>query len=164
MQNKISEVLLQNWDYCMDVEDWSPPLRDALDGVDHVQASWKPQGEEGNSIWETINHLTYYKERLLRKLKGLEQLPDLENNTATFTVTESGEDAWQNAVAKLKKVHADLREIIEALEEGAYDWGGSGHAPGEEVMSLILHDAYHTGQIVLLRKLQGSWPSQRSFN
>ena len=164
MHNKISDVLLQNWDYCMDVEDWSPPLSDALDGVDSQNAIWKPQGEAANSIWETVNHLTYYKERLLRKLKGQEQSPDLGSNDDTFTVTEAGEAAWQNAISRLKKVHADLREIIEALEEGAYDWGGSGHAPGEEVMSLILHDAYHTGQIVLVRKLQGSWPSRRSFN
>lgn len=164
MQNKISEVLLQNWDYAMNIEDWSPPLSDALNGVSSEQALWKPQGAAGNSIWETVNHLTYYKERLLRKLKGLPKLPDLESNDATFTVTESGDEAWQQAVDKLKSVHADLRVIIEALEEGAYDWGGSGHAPGEEVMSLILHDAYHTGQIVLVRKLQGSWPSNRQFN
>ncbi|AKG33648.1 DinB family protein [Paenibacillus durus] len=164
MQNKISEVLLQNWDYAMDQEDWSPPLKNALDGVSSEQALWKPQGEAANSIWETVNHLTYYKDRLLRKLKGLPNPPYLESNDATFTVTESGEEAWGQAVSRLKKVHADLREIIEALEEGAYDWGGSGHAPGEEVMSLILHDAYHTGQIVLVRKLQGSWPSKRSFN
>ncbi|AIQ11725.1 DinB family protein [Paenibacillus durus] len=164
MQNKISEVLLQNWDYAMDQEDWAPPLKDALDGVSSEQALWKPQGEAANSIWETVNHLTYYKDRLLRKLKGLPSPPYLESNDATFTVTESGEEAWEKAVSHLKKVHADLREIIEALGEGAYNWGGSGHAPGEEVMSLILHDAYHTGQIVLVRKLQGSWPSKRSFS
>ncbi|WP_054939193.1 DinB family protein [Paenibacillus ihuae] len=163
MQNKISDVLLENWDYAMDIEDWAPPLSAALEGVNAEQASWKP-GAAGNSIWETVNHLTYYKERLLIKLKGLPKLPDLESNDATFTVTENGEEAWGQAVAKLKSVHASLREIIEALEEGAYDWGGSGHAPGEEVMSLILHDCYHTGQIVLVRKLQGSWPSHRSFN
>ncbi|KWX73356.1 hypothetical protein AMQ84_22920 [Paenibacillus riograndensis] len=164
MQNKISDVLLQNWDYVMDIEDWAPPLSAALEGVTSEQAVWKPQGEAGNSIWETVNHLTYYKERLLIKLKGLPKLPEAESNDATFTVTESGEEAWEQAVAKLKQVHASLREVIEALEEGAYDWGGSGHAPGEEVMSLILHDSYHTGQIVLVRKLQGSWPTNRSFN
>lgn len=163
MQNRIGEVLLQNWDYAMDQEDWAPPLSDALDGVNSEQASWKPQGEAGNSIWETVNHLTYYKERFLRKLKGLPQQPEADSNDDTFTVTASGDEAWQQAVERLKTVHAQLREIIEALGEGAYDWGGSGHAPGEEVMSLILHDAYHTGQIVLVRKLQGSWPSKRSF-
>ncbi|KTD88470.1 DinB family protein [Paenibacillus etheri] len=164
MQNKISEVLLQNWDYCMDIEDWAPPLSDALEGVDSKQALWKPEGGAANSIWETVNHLTYYKVRLLRKLKGLPKQPDAESNDDTFTVTTEGEEAWAKAVADLKDVHAALREIIEALEEGAYDWGGSGHAPGEEVMSLILHDSYHTGQIIMLRKLQGSWVSNRSFN
>jgi hypothetical protein len=101
---------------------------------------------------------------LLRKLKGLPKQPDLGSNDDTFTVTVTGEEEWGKAVTGLKAVHASLREVIEALEEGAYDWGGSGHAPGEEIMSLILHDAYHTGQVVLVRKLQGSWPSTRSFN
>ncbi|WP_339313045.1 DinB family protein [Paenibacillus sp. FSL M7-0896] len=164
MENKISDVLIENWDYVMDVEDWQPPLSAALEGVNNEQAVWKPEGAAGNSIWENVNHLTYYKERLLRKLKGMEKLPDLESNDATFTVTGSGEEDWKQAVDKLKSIHASLREIIVALEEGAYEWGGSGHAPGEEVMSLILHDAYHTGQIVLVRKLQGSWPSTRRFD
>lgn len=164
MENKISEVLLQNWDYVMDTEDWAPPLADALNGVTREQALWKPEGRAANSIWETVNHLTYYKERLLQKLKGLPQTNHADNNDGTFTVTESGEGAWEQTVQRLKDAHAGLREIIEALGEGAYDWGGSGHAPGEEVMSLILHDAYHTGQIVLIRKLQGSWPSTRRFS
>ena len=164
MENKISDVLVENWDYVMDIEDWAPPLSAALEGVTSEQALWKPEGAAGNSIWENVNHLTYYKERLLRKLKGMEKLPDLESNDATFTVTGSGEEDWKQAVDKLKTIHASLREIIVALEEGAYEWGGSGHAPGEEVMSLILHDAYHTGQIVLVRKLQGSWPSTRRFD
>lgn len=164
MQNKISEVLLENWDYAMDIEDWAPPLSHAIEGVTSDQATWKPEGGAANSIWETVNHLTYYKVRLLHKLKGLPKLPEAENNDATFTMTVSGEVEWEKAVANLKSVHASLREVIEALEEGAYDWGGSGHAPGEEVMSLILHDAYHTGQIVLVRKLQGSWPSKRVFD
>ena len=35
---------------------------------------------------------------------------------------------------------------------------------GRWVNSLVLHDAYHTGQIMFIRKLQGSWPSRRSFD
>lgn len=163
MSGPLNEVLLRNWDYAMEEEDWSPPLKTALDGVDVEQALWKPQGAAANSIWETVNHLLYYKERLLRKLQGLPKLPDLESNTATFTVTDTGEQAWKQTVERLKQVHAELREIISSFGEEASERNGSGHAPGEEVMSLILHDAYHTGQIVLVRKLRGSWPSTRSF-
>lgn len=29
---------------------------------------------------------------------------------------------------------------------------------------IVRHDAYHLGQIVQLRKLQGYWPAHRSFD
>ena len=154
------EVLLRSWDYAMDQEDWSPPLADALKGVTAEQARWKPQGEAGNSIWENVQHLTYYKERLLRRLKGLPKQPNLASNTDTFTVTESREEAWAGAVEKLKSIHAELRGYLQALE----DDGGPEDSPADELMSLAVHDAYHTGQIVLVRKLQGSWPRKRSFS
>jgi uncharacterized damage-inducible protein DinB len=159
----IHEVLLENWDYAMDTEDWWPPLATALNGVDSTEAGWKPQGGNVNSIWETVNHLTFYKERLLRKLAGLPQLPDLENNEATFTVAAAGEEAWEQAVSKLKSVHASLRKVIVELGGAAFDQNGGDQSPGKKLMSLIQHDAYHTGQIILLRKLQNSWPSNRSF-
>lgn len=163
MSETMVNVLLQNWDYAMEQEDWAPPLKDALAGVDDVQALWKPEGEAANSIWETVNHLLYYKERLLRKFKGLPQLSSAENNDDTFTVAESGPDAWAKAVQHLREVHAELRAEIAKFGGGAFTREGERHAPGEEIMSLILHDSYHTGQIVLVRKLQGSWPAQRHF-
>ncbi|EKN66925.1 hypothetical protein BABA_13592 [Neobacillus bataviensis LMG 21833] len=30
-----------------------------------------------------------------------------------------------------------------------------------KLLDIMLHDAYHTGQIIQLRKIQGSWPSVR---
>jgi hypothetical protein len=35
---------------------------------------------------------------------------------------------------------------------------------GLTLTSIILHDAYHIGQIIQIRKLQGSWPANRSFS
>jgi len=159
----IRELLQQNWQYTMDTEDWSPPLSVALDGVDHTLALWKPVGAAGNSIWETVNHLTYYKERLLHRLQGLPKWPDAADNDATFTVTASGEEEWQKAVAKLKAIHASLLEEIAKLTEAQLNGADSTVTP-QSFMSLILHDAYHTGQIILVRKLQGSWQANRSFS
>ena len=31
----------------------------------------------------------------------------------------------------------------------------------EKLLDIMLHDAYHTGQIMLIRKMQGAWPSER---
>lgn len=32
---------------------------------------------------------------------------------------------------------------------------------GGQLLTLSMHDIYHTGQIVLLRKLQGTWPFEK---
>lgn len=157
----IRELLAKNWDYAMNTEDWAPPLAMALDGVDHKQALWKPEGAAGNSIWETVNHLTYYKERLLHLLQGLPKWPSVSDNDMTFTVNRTGEEAWQEAVAKLKTIHASLQAEIAKLTDAQLSGADSDVTP-EKFMSLILHDAYHTGQIILVRKLQGSWQARRS--
>lgn len=157
----IRELLQQNWDYAMNTEDWSPPLAIALDGVDHKQALWKPEGAASNSIWELVNHLTYYKERWLHHLQGLPKWPEVTDNDTTFTVTATGEEAWQEAVAKLKAVHMSFQAEIAKLTDAQLD-GADPDVTPQNFMSLILHDSYHTGQIMLLRKLQGSWQARRS--
>lgn len=162
MGNGLKEALLQNWDYTMDVEDWSPPLRMALDGVDSIQAAWKPEGHGGNSIWETVSHLTYYKQWLLHRVKGWAPVAAMGANSDTFAVTATGEEAWQAAVAKLQSVHASLREAIETHDGQALPNVNGGESDFQKyIMSLILHDAFHTGQIILVRKLQGSWSPVR---
>jgi uncharacterized damage-inducible protein DinB len=34
---------------------------------------------------------------------------------------------------------------------------------GEALTNWMMHEAHHTGQIVLIRKMQGSWPAQREM-
>jgi len=66
------ELLLREWDFCYDEEDWFPPLSEALKGLTAAQADWRPEGGSVNSIWETVHHLIFYKERLLTRLSGEE--------------------------------------------------------------------------------------------
>lgn len=159
-----SELLRHGWATSYDKEDWFTPVGDAVQGIGAEQASWKPEGGRANSIWETLNHLTFYKERLLKRLTGEETAyPEGVTNDDTFRVEDTGEAAWAEAVARSRAVHAAIRERIAAL--GDEDWEGA--VPGRPLdgwlYSLIQHDAHHGGQILLLRKLQGSWPSRRSW-
>lgn len=153
----IRSLLLQNWDFCMDQEDWYPPLLHALKDVSLEQALWKPEEGAVNSIWENVQHLLYFKERLLKRLSGAPEDQNAPGNDETFRIPEASENGWEGAKSKLVEVHASVRHALE-------------HLPEEEVennpqrfLSLIMHDAYHTGQIILLGKLQGSWPATRSY-
>ncbi|QRG68696.1 DinB family protein [Brevibacillus choshinensis] len=159
------ELLLKNWEFTYEQEDWYPPLRDALSGVTAAQASWRPVGEAANTIWENVSHLLYYKERLLHRLLGTEFPLSAESNDDTFVPSggPDDEDAWKQAQQRMESVHRQIQEKLASLSEEAFDQGLPTTSIAQSVMSIMLHDACHTGQIVQIRKLQGSWPAKRHF-
>ncbi|MBW5447061.1 DinB family protein [Cohnella sp. CFH 77786] len=158
------ELLVQGWEFCYDKEDWYPPLQDALKGVSASQAAWKPEGSAVNSIWENVNHLLFYKERLLARWTGEETAyPEGVTNDDTFAVPSAEEADWQETLARLERVHRGIGEKLAALSEEELDEAIPGRKLEGWAHSLIRHDAYHTGQIVMLCKLQGTWPARRAF-
>ncbi len=158
------DLLLHELSVTYDREDWYPPLKQALEGVSAAQANWRPDGQAANTIWETVHHLIYYKERLLLRLLGNDPGP-VDENDATFAPGDTAdESAWQAALNRLDAVQRGLRDALAGLPDEAFDQPMPQQSMGTMVTSIILHDAYHTGQIVQLRKLQGSWPARRSFS
>ena len=69
--------------------------------------------------------------------------------------------SWEKLVAELASVHRQIREKVVALTDDKLDLQLSGEPIDHQIMILATHDAYHTGQIILLRKLYGSWPGVR---
>ncbi|USG64664.1 DinB family protein [Brevibacillus ruminantium] len=159
------DLLVHGLDCTYAKEDWYPPLKDALAGLTAAQASWRPPGEAGNTIWENVSHLLFYKERLLQRLQNQDEVT-ADSNDDTFTPSGGPEDeaAWQADVKRMETVHHQLRSLLETFDEDAFDRPSPIKTLGLSVWSIILHDAFHTGQIVQIRKLQGSWPARRSFD
>jgi uncharacterized damage-inducible protein DinB len=141
-----------------DEEGWFVPLATAIDGLVARDAAWKPPGEAGNSIWECVNHVNYYNKRLLCQLTG-ESFNGEADNDATFGRPHpEDEAAWQATVKQTHVIADGLRRML--AERPDADPQGQASL-WEELPNHLLHDAYHTGQIILLRKLQGSWPAKR---
>lgn len=155
------ELVIKQWDHCYDKEDWYPPLADVLRGVTAEQAAWRPEGGPSNSIWENVKHLIYYKKQFLARLRGEESGSTAGTNDDTFAV-ETG-SVWERDAAELESVHRAVRAELELLDEADFDREVPRHPLGLWAMSLVMHDAYHTGEIAFLRKLQGTWPARRSF-
>ncbi|WP_201716302.1 DinB family protein [Rossellomorea arthrocnemi] len=153
-----TDLLLRMLDTTYEEESWYAPIKPAIDGLTAEQASWRPVGEATKTIWENVNHLIYYKERLAAKLEGREWTKTLDGNE-TFYLTEQLHDdkEWRAVVERVKTAHRGLREALsktttEMLEQDSLEG---------KLLDIMLHDAYHTGQIIQLRKMQGSWPSHR---
>ena len=137
-------------------DSWYPPLKDALEGMTAAQACWKPSGEAVNSIWDNVNHLIYYKERLVANLQGQEWAKTLSNDE-TFNLMEQSHDdeEWDEVVKRAKNAHHSLRELLTSTSKEELHR----YSTEAELADFITHESYHTGQIIQLRKLQGSWPS-----
>ncbi len=148
--------------YAWDQESWFLPLAAALEGVGPAEAAWQPPGG-GNTIWETVNHLNYYNERILNRLTGAPVGPAVANNDESFGQNGSPDDAagWQAVVAKTREVAEGWRNLLAELtdEDLARPFGES--TLQDTLLAWIMHDSYHTGQVALIRKMQGSFPAKR---
>ena len=65
------DLLLNALDSTFDKESWYAPFKHAIEGLTAEQAMWKPSGGATNTIWENVNHLIYYKERLAQTWKAV---------------------------------------------------------------------------------------------
>lgn len=154
-----TDLLLRMLDTTFDQESWYAPLKPAIEGLTAEQACWRPDGKATKTIWEHVNHLTYYKERLTAQLEGREWTQTLDGSD-TFYLTEQINDdkEWGAVVERVELAHGRLREALSKTTGEMLDENSSLE---EKLLDIMLHDAYHTGQIMQLRKMQGSWPSHR---
>ena len=153
------ETLLKQYDRCYNENGWFVAVRNALEGVTANQAAWKPEGSD-NSIWETLAHISYYNNAYLLRFKGVDYKYDVSDNEETFRSGEVTEEAWRAEVGKFDGIMTEWRRLIEAADETKLDEAVSAENASswaELLANVNAHNAYHGGQILLLRKLQGSW-------
>ncbi|GAB6432522.1 DinB family protein [Bacillus luti] len=152
------DLLLNALDSTFDKESWYAPFKHAIEGLTAEQAMWKPSGGATNTIWENVNHLIYYKERLAANLEGREWTNNLDGGETFYLTNQSNSDKeWKNVVERSENAQRDLRQVLSAITERELEQ----NSLEEKLLDIMLHDAYHTGQIIQLRKMQEAWPANR---
>ena len=117
-----------------------------LEGVTAAEAAARPI-PDAHTIWELVLHMAAWAGEATRRLGGADPAEPAEGDWPAMPA-ESSEAAWAQARARLGEAHADLTAAVAALEQIA---GHDAHT----VNGLLQHDAYHSGQVSLLRKLAG---------
>ncbi|SDZ01835.1 DinB superfamily protein [Evansella caseinilytica] len=144
----VKEMLIRQLKACHGENTWFVPLNVALDGLTQEQAAWKSE-ESTNSIWEIVNHLIYYNERYLNKFQGIRNKQSAESITATFK--NAKKLSWSDAVDQINTIMSDwMKAVKEGNEKQLDEWSA-------DIAYLTVHTTYHIGQIVAIRKQQGSW-------
>ncbi len=162
----LKEFVLEQLAATHNIKYWFVPFTDSVAGLTAEQAAWKdPSGN--HSVWGIVNHLIFWNGRWLIRLKG-EVPPKMEiENEGTFSEGTADENAWKGSINKLDEILTGIESRLkdmpdEILDEEAF--------PGYEgtwydmFAQMTTHNAYHIGQIVHLRKQQGSWKSEQGVN
>jgi uncharacterized damage-inducible protein DinB len=133
-----------------------PSPSGALRGVTAAQAAWRPTPRR-KTVWELALHIAYWKYTVRRHLETGER-PRFPRSPANFPdQPEPADDAaWARDVALVRAEHERLVAAVRALASARLDDlppDGRRWTYGELVLGIAAHDAYHTGQIQLLKRL-----------
>lgn len=141
-------VLLEQLRTTHNNEDWFVPANIAVAGLTAEQAKWSP-GNGQHSVGQLAYHLWYWDSRALAEFKG-EKPPAFDgNNDTTFNNFDAAQ--WSDLVRKLDQVMTDWEKAVESADEKKLADNAS------LIAHIGAHNAYHIGQILYVRKLDGVW-------
>lgn len=131
-----------------DNKDWFVPAMVAVKGLTAEQANWK-DGKGNHSVGQLTYHLLFWNKRNLMNLKGEKPGQFSGNNDETFDNFDAKK--WEETVKELDAVMTDMEKWVETADEEKLQKAAKLFA------NISTHNAYHTGQIIYVRKEQGSW-------
>lgn len=159
------EILLEQFAAAYDKNGWFVALKNAINNLTAQEAAWKTENID-NSIWEILSHLNYYNYAYSECFKGIDYEYSIKTNDETFTA-ETSEKAWQTEIERFNSIMKEWRNLLESADEKKFNESVSekNKSLWVSIISHInLHNAHHAGQIVVLRKLQGSWDSSKGVS
>ena len=129
-----------------------------MEGLNDELVDWSPESATANTIRQIVTHLIFYKKQLLQSLQGVESQKKISNED-TFSANTA--QSWEQTVTDLIQVQQGIQECLKIFQDDDLDCPMPQVPIGGQLLTLSMHDVYHTGQIVLLRKLKGTWPLKK---
>jgi len=142
-------VLLEQLKISHSEQDWYVPASQAVAGLTFEQALWKPDKGD-HSVASLVHHLAFWNKRALIQLQGGKPEAFSGNNEETFEPPKD-KAAWDALVREMNDGMTAWEKTVEAADDAKLlSWAST-------IAHIATHNAYHTGQILVIRKLQGSW-------
>jgi uncharacterized damage-inducible protein DinB len=145
-------VLLEQLQTTHDKKDWFAPASVAVEGITAEQASWR-DGKGNHSIGQLAAHLVFWNRQQLAKFKGDKPEAFSGDNNETFNAFTP---------AKWAETKRELDEVMKAWEQAVQNADDQKLASWASTIAHIgAHNAYHIGQMVYIRRLQGTWDPEK---
>ncbi|MBS0030904.1 DinB family protein [Chitinophaga sp. 22321] len=151
-QTSTKAILLEQLKTTHNKADWFVPVNTAIEGLTPEQANWK-DSSGNHSIAQLVNHLIFWDLDQLEKFKGRKKDPVNINNDDTFSPATQA--TWDGTVKRIDSVLTAWEQAIEQADEKTLSSSYS------TIAHINAHNAYHIGQILFVRKQQGSWNPEK---
>lgn len=157
MSSKRGQILYDQFIVCYNEEGWFMPLTKALEGLSEEEFTWK-ESSNTHSIRQLVDHLLFWNERYLMRLKDvpLTAVKIEKDNDPTFNIYDSL--SKNELIEKTYKVFDEILEILKNISDERLDENAFKNFPDntdkwwEVLENITIHNAYHIGQIVFIRK------------
>jgi hypothetical protein len=134
-------------------------LEDAVKDFPAKLRGTKPEGAE-HSAWELLEHLRIAQSDILAfSLDAKHVSPKWPEGYWPKSAKPASDAAWKKSISSIKKDLGAMIKLVENPKTNLY--AKIPHGTGQNILREALlvadHNAYHIGQIVLVRRLIGAW-------
>ena len=150
-KSSMKAVLLEQLKSTHNASNWFVSLNVAVEGLSSEKAAWKDGGN--HSVGQLAYHILFWNERVLQDLKGEKKASFSGKNDETFENFDQAQ--WNDVVKKLDLVLTGIENWVENATDDQLKKNAS------TIANVSAHNAYHTGQIIVVRKAQGSWDPEK---
>lgn len=161
MKNEAAR-LVDQFERAHDGDAWhGSPITSILEGVTYEQAARRPPGG-AHSIWELVLHVTGWRNEIAKRATGKPAGEPPEGDYPP--VGEPTAERWRAALAALDASHENLVKAVRGMNDDLMLTPtndarnrplGTGVSYYEMLHGIVQHDAYHSGQIAILKKVVG---------
>ncbi len=125
-------------------------FKEVLHGINAEKAITTISGQT-NSIWQLVSHIIYWRSMVVNRLTGSDNPPPFLDFLLPDDATE---EKWKQTLHDFEAAYHSLRNAIHHLNDESLDKPSSNKDQTfyELILGCLQHDAYHLGQIRLLKK------------
>jgi len=142
--------------------DWHEAHADLASAVDNFPAELRGRVPEGmpHSAWQLVEHMRLALSDIVEFSRNTRhKSPPWPEGYWPKSAAPPSDEAWQESVSGLRDAIEALRKLIQDPQQDLFAPlpGGSGQTLLREALLAADHNAYHLGQLVLVRRALGAW-------
>lgn len=144
--------ILNHYDGVLNGDPWyGEPVWKILHGIPAQTASARPLSG-AHTIWELVNHMTFWEGVVTKRLAGLRS--GLVDELNFLPMPAPTDENWQTTLGEFRASNSIFREALAKLDPAKLEQltAAGKRTYYDEAHGIIEHHVYHLGQIAMLKK------------